>query len=54
VDGVVIKAHGRSNAAAVAGALRVARNFVLQRGVEGIRAELDSRPFGPEEGDKEE
>ncbi|ADE57191.1 MULTISPECIES: phosphate acyltransferase PlsX [Aminobacterium] len=40
VKGVVIKAHGRSKAPAVASAIRVARNFVLQKGVEHITNEL--------------
>lgn len=40
VNGIVVKAHGRSKAPAITNALRVARNFVLQNGVELIRKEL--------------
>lgn len=40
VNGAVIKAHGRSKAPAIVSALRVARNFVKQNGVEQIREEL--------------
>ena len=40
VNGIVVKAHGRSKAPAITNALRVARNFVLQNGVELIREEL--------------
>ncbi|MDD2205811.1 MAG: phosphate acyltransferase PlsX [Aminobacterium sp.] len=40
VNGVVIKAHGRSKAPAVESAIRVARNFVLQKGVDLISDEL--------------
>lgn len=40
VNGAVIKAHGRSKAPAIVSALRVARNFVEQNGVELIREEL--------------
>jgi glycerol-3-phosphate acyltransferase PlsX len=40
VNGVVVKAHGRSKADAITNALRVTRNFVLQNGVELIREEL--------------
>lgn len=41
VNGVVVKAHGRSKAPAVASAIRVARNFVLQKGVDLISNELN-------------
>ncbi len=40
VDGTVIKAHGRSNARAIAGALRVARNFVEHEGVMHIEKKV--------------
>lgn len=40
VNGIVVKAHGRSKAPAITNALRVARNFVIQNGVELIREEL--------------
>ena len=40
VEGTVIKAHGRSKARAIDNALRVAREFVLQKGVETIREEV--------------
>ena len=40
VNGAVIKAHGRSKAPAIVSALRVARSFVGQNGVELIREEL--------------
>ncbi len=40
VDGVVIKAHGRSKATAITSALRVASNFVRQQALEKIRAEI--------------
>jgi len=40
VNGIVVKAHGRSKAPAITNALRVARNFVVQNGVELIREEL--------------
>lgn len=41
VNGAVIKAHGRSKAPAIKSALGVARNFVLQKGTENIRRELE-------------
>ncbi len=41
VNGAVIKAHGRSKAPAIKSALGVARNFVLQKGVDSIKRELD-------------
>ena len=41
VNGVVVKAHGRSKAPAIANALSVARNFALQSGVQLIREELE-------------
>lgn len=41
VKGTVVKAHGRSKAPAITNALRVARNFVLQNGVELIQKELE-------------
>ncbi len=41
VNGVVVKAHGRSRAPAIANALSVARNFALQKGVQLIREELE-------------
>lgn len=40
VNGAVIKAHGRSRARAICGAVRVAREFVTKRGVETIAQEL--------------
>ncbi len=40
VNGVVIKAHGRSKAPAIASALRVTCNFIRQNGLEKIRAEI--------------
>ena len=40
VKGTVIKAHGRSKAPAVLGALSAARNFIAGEGVEQIREEL--------------
>jgi glycerol-3-phosphate acyltransferase PlsX len=40
VNGAVIKAHGRSRARAVCGALGVARGFVSKKGVETIAEEL--------------
>ena len=40
VKGTVIKAHGRSRAPAVLGALSAARNFIAGEGVEQIREEL--------------
>jgi glycerol-3-phosphate acyltransferase PlsX len=41
VDGVVIKAHGRSKAPAILSALRTARNLVVKDGVKQIRNELE-------------
>lgn len=41
VNGVVIKAHGRSKAKAIDSALKVARDFVVHRGVNLIRDGLD-------------
>ncbi|MCL2146809.1 MAG: phosphate acyltransferase PlsX [Synergistaceae bacterium] len=41
VDGVVIKAHGRSKAPAILSALKTARNLVKKEGVELIRKELE-------------
>jgi len=41
VNGVVIKAHGRSKAKAIDSALKVARDFVVHRGVDLIRDGLD-------------
>jgi glycerol-3-phosphate acyltransferase PlsX len=40
VEGTVIKAHGRSKAPAIFGALSAARNFILRDGVGQIREEL--------------
>ncbi|MDO9508803.1 MAG: phosphate acyltransferase PlsX [Thermovirgaceae bacterium] len=40
VNGAVIKAHGRSRAKAICGALRVARDFVSRNGVQSIAEEL--------------
>ncbi len=40
VNGAVIKAHGRSRASAICGALRVARDFVSRNGVQAIAEEL--------------
>jgi len=40
VNGAVIKAHGRSRASAICGALRVARDFVSRNGVQAIAGEL--------------
>jgi glycerol-3-phosphate acyltransferase PlsX len=42
VEGTVIKAHGRSKAPAILGALSAARNFILKDGVEHIREELET------------
>jgi glycerol-3-phosphate acyltransferase PlsX len=42
VKGTVIKAHGRSKAPAILGALSAARNFILKDGVEHIREELET------------
>jgi glycerol-3-phosphate acyltransferase PlsX len=41
VNGTVIKAHGRSKAPAILGALSAARNFIVKDGVEQIREELE-------------
>jgi glycerol-3-phosphate acyltransferase PlsX len=41
VEGTVIKAHGRSKAPAILGALSAARNFIVRDGVGQIREELD-------------
>ncbi|MCL1941101.1 MAG: phosphate acyltransferase PlsX [Synergistaceae bacterium] len=41
VDGVVIKAHGRSKSPAILSALRTARNLIEKGGVEQIRSELE-------------
>jgi glycerol-3-phosphate acyltransferase PlsX len=41
VDGTVVKAHGRSKAPAILGALSAARNFIVKDGVEQIREELE-------------
>ena len=41
VNGVVVKAHGRSKAPAITSALSVARNFALQKGVQLIQEELE-------------
>jgi len=41
VNGVVIKAHGRSKAKAIDSALKVARDFVVHCGVDLIRDGLD-------------
>ena len=41
VDGVVIKAHGRSKSPAILSALKTARNFIEKNGVEQIRNELE-------------
>lgn len=41
VNGVVIKAHGRSKAPAILNALSVSRNFIQLGGVEKIRNELE-------------
>ncbi len=40
VNGAVVKAHGRSKARAICGAIRVAREFVMKRGVQTIAEEL--------------
>ena len=42
VKGVVIKAHGRSRAPAIKGAISAARRFIEEDGVGQIRAELDT------------
>jgi glycerol-3-phosphate acyltransferase PlsX len=47
VDGAVVKAHGRSKAAAIASALRVARDFARRKGVAMIREELVKRGDAP-------
>ncbi|MDR1623213.1 MAG: phosphate acyltransferase PlsX [Synergistaceae bacterium] len=41
VQGTVVKAHGRSKAPAILGALSAARNFIVKDGVEQIREELE-------------
>ena len=41
VKGTVVKAHGRSKAPAILGALTAARNFILRDGVGQIREELE-------------
>ena len=41
VDGVVIKAHGRSKSPAILSALRTAHNLIKKGGVEQIRSELE-------------
>lgn len=41
VKGTVIKAHGRSKAPAIQGALSAARNFIIKDGVGQIREELE-------------
>ena len=41
VDGVVIKAHGRSKSPAILSALRTTRNLIEKSGVEQIRRELE-------------
>jgi glycerol-3-phosphate acyltransferase PlsX len=41
VNGVVIKAHGRSKAPAILSALKTARNLAKKDGVELIRKELE-------------
>jgi glycerol-3-phosphate acyltransferase PlsX len=41
VKGTVMKAHGRSDANAIRGALSAARNFILKDGVGQIREELE-------------
>lgn len=41
VEGTVMKAHGRSKAAAISGGLSAARNFILKNGVGQIREELE-------------
>ena len=41
VKGTVIKAHGRSKAPAILGALSAARNFIIKDGVGQIREELE-------------
>nr|MBQ6740516.1 phosphate acyltransferase PlsX [Synergistaceae bacterium] len=40
VQGVVIKAHGRSKAPAIVNAIAAARDFIIEMGVELISAEL--------------
>ena len=40
VQGVVIKAHGRSKAPAIVNAIAAARDFIIEKGVELISAEL--------------
>ncbi|MCL2767290.1 MAG: phosphate acyltransferase PlsX [Synergistaceae bacterium] len=41
IDGVVIKAHGRSKSPAILSALKTARNLIKKGGVEQIRSELE-------------
>jgi glycerol-3-phosphate acyltransferase PlsX len=41
VKGTVVKAHGRSKAPAILGALTAARNFIVRDGVGQIREELE-------------
>ncbi|MDR2137735.1 MAG: phosphate acyltransferase PlsX, partial [Synergistaceae bacterium] len=41
VNGTVVKAHGRSKAPAILGALTAARNFIVRDGVGQIREELE-------------
>jgi glycerol-3-phosphate acyltransferase PlsX len=43
VEGTVTKAHGRSKAPAILGALSAARNFILKDGVEHIRNDLEMK-----------
>jgi glycerol-3-phosphate acyltransferase PlsX len=44
VEGTLIKAHGRSKAPAILGALSAARNFILKDGVEHIRQGVSGTP----------
>lgn len=46
VNGVVIVAHGRSRARAIFNAIRVARDFVLQDGLEKIKRKLEGGDRG--------
>ncbi|GHV47141.1 phosphate acyltransferase [Synergistales bacterium] len=48
VKGTLIKAHGRSKAPAILGALSAARNFILKKGVEHISEELQSQDLNAE------
>ena len=48
VEGTVIKAHGRSKAPAILGALSAARNFILKDGVEHIRQGVSGGPCSSE------